>query len=865
MCPCAWGKRPERRKTEPERTEAKGQGGGGGPRGTSALQGRSKGRRASDEVAVKGDGGCGAMCLSQRTQLATDSHTIGSGPCLLPVSPDSTRGGPDRGRAMAGHAVPLNIPLHFQPASGAGPSSAARGPTIPCDWRTRWHSPCDDRMSSRAASSSSARVTTKVAAGSREREESGRAAQGAPEGFNRGDDDDDAWPDTDLQRWSTCLAVWEAQQEQTGSMETPSRGLTGVDPSSYTTAANSNEDSNDANGDSAGSSAGAKRRTTTAIGSTGSGHRVALGTQDGVVWIFEEALGHVVPAPLMTPTASSRKVSSASRTSIASPSSPTSFSAQHRPRHRSDMDSVGSPTTAVIDTTDVMAATSPRKNARRKDAEEKLEEQWHAGHESHSMMGGMMEALGLQDGYSHANHQRSHNHSRISSAAMTPSSSRTHRSSSVHSKKHPSRTSLTDPERPSPSITESDATDKAFEPSFDATRSHAEGGLMHAFGMNSKRQSASGAGASDPEALKGVSRTSDESARAMHEAAKRSTRRVGTLQPILSVQCSSSAPVAALRTARPSSKPDVLAILQGNGILTLCSLGEKLELREIDLKDAKVPEAVPGGRAGSQPAGLASPMKKLAALRSQAGSPGPNGTRSRAASTTGHLDAGLSMPKASHYSAMHLVKDMRGNNTSILLCYDESKRRNAFIDCVTGQALAIETITDMSQTPPVGKLAHEGDDAELYYIDDAGYLVLQTIRLTHTSEKGATQQPKQQAPSQLLPPGPDNRFAPLNSASAFLRREGFSRPASKAPSIAESAEDHAGKTELGNAGIESSCVGLLSLDGQIFATWSRAGLSLARRVGDSLVALSCLDRPGIVDVHADGSNLTLLLQVRFRV
>lgn len=687
-------------------------------------------------------------------------------------------------------AHPLSIPLHF-----ASSSSGSWGPIIPKDWRQKWHrSDCARPKKNRACNP----------------------------------DDEEDWPDDDLHKWVTCMTSWKEQgrDDEERLASTPSISIgdeTGLNI----------DDINSSKQDPSYS-------TMKKIGAVQGGIRIAIGTQNGIIWIFKEKKNNypVISLPEFSSNARSPSGSSLISELI---KSPLQAGLSHTVHHH-EMDGLSSPTQAVASTSDVNALASVTMNSGTVDAEESLETQWHAGRENHSVVGGVMEALGLN--HTNAHHAHSHGHqshtsSENHSGTSTPSSHNRRASRAIRKDSRSSAINLT-PSTGTPPVaigrsrTVSVATTMT-DSSERATVLEGEGGQKHRL-----------SNLMSPTMQKKSSRASQETKESKdgqgnHGNVKRKVEKsaVEEVESTLVFQSPTPSPIISLIEVAGTC----LASLQQDGTFIMWSLQHATQLQNINIRTAKATfleesvTALPANPALSNPT---TSLSAFAALRSGANSPAP---RSRANSnTTQPNKAVLDNVYWQGISRMHSMKIVHGHSDTIhdplLLCYDDVKHRVSIVDAVHGNVLAIKVLSDCSGTSLAAHFTAEGDCVELLYINNKNNIQIRMVRIA--AAKG------------LPHPVESHKHNHLSSASAFLRREGLSNTNSRAPSIAEERTDH---QELGKGGLEGSLEGLEFVNENLLLTWTDDGLHLLRRIGESLFVAESVKITSPISVQVDDRSV----------
>lgn len=703
-------------------------------------------------------------------------------------------------------ATPLSIPLHFASSS----SHPIRGPVVPPDWQRKWHRSDYPRRRE---------IKAKVEA-----------------------DDvyDEEWDEGELKRWATCMATWEDKPAADAEQATTSRPSTPTHASPSLRISIADEDGEAVQISQDLPRAG-RAAYTRPVGGRRGGRRVALGLQNGTIWLFA---GRVTkPTRPASPPEPTSRVRSPSRSSISSGivASPSLGSSGLSSR-AGEMD-VSTHMSPIAGTSDVNAAGSATRNSSGVDAEERLETQWHAGRESNTVVGGMMEALGLNHASQHPGH--THNHASTPhspSRASTPSSSHQQRTP-LDSVKH-SRTPMVSPPSPVAQVaangrartvsaaTTTTTTTVGDDSDANSVSEHERGGKMRLSGLMSPGGAARHLRAGNTSTGKGS-----------YEEGKASTREdvSAGLEELAMLQCPSSSPLVSL--ALPS--PDCLASLQEDGQLTVWSLLDATVVHVINLRTTRslLPEAG-APTATTTPATISSnPLAALAALRSGSNTPAP---RSRSNSNAAQpIKAAVSDSNGvlgtCRFHSMQVVKVENARDKLLLLCFDDVKRRVVVADAVEAKVLTTHAMSDCSDIPPVARLVEEGASIELYYVTSLGTIALHAVPLV--------------PPKQIVASVEQNRLGHLSSASAFLRREGVSNATSRAPSIAE--EKDAARQDLGRGGLLEDIEGLHLMGEGLLLTWTQSRLQLMRKVAESLVVLDSVQISSLRSVVVEGGIIAV--------
>ena len=700
-------------------------------------------------------------------------------------------------------ATPLSIPLHFASSS----SHPTRGPVVPPDWQRKWHRSDYPRRRE---------IKAKVEA-----------------------DDvyDEEWDDHELKRWVTCMATWEDTPAAEAEQATASRPSTPTHTAPTLRISVADEDGEAVQISQELPRAG-RAANTRPVGGRRGGRRVALGLQNGTIWLFA---GRVTkPTRPASPPEPASRVRSPSRSSISSGivASPSLGSSGLSSR-AGEMD-VSTHMSPIAGTSDVNAAGSATRNSSGVDAEERLETQWHAGRESNTVVGGMMEALGLNHASQHPGHTHNHTSTPHSpSRASTPSSSH-HQRTPLDSVKQ-SRTPVVSPPSPVAKVaangrarTVSAATTTTVGDDSDANSvsEHERGGKMRLSGLMSPGGAARHLRAGNTSTGKG----SDEEGKA-------STREdvSAELEELAMLQCPSSSPLVSL--ALPS--PDCLASLQDDGQMTVWSLLDATVVHVINLKTTRslLPEAGAPTATTTPVTTSSNPLAALAALRSGSNTPAPRSrSNSNAAQPTkAAVSDSNGVLGTCRFHSMQLVKDESARNKLLLLCFDDVKRRVVVVNAVEAKVLTTHAMSDCSNIPPVARLVEEGASMELYYVTSLGTIALHLVALV--------------PPKPIIASVEQNRLGHLSSASAFLRREGVSNATSRAPSIAE--ERDAARQDLGRGGLLEDIEGLHLMGEGLLLTWTQSSLHLMRRVAESLVVVDLVQISSLRSVVVEGGIIAV--------
>jgi hypothetical protein len=702
----------------------------------------------------------------------------------------------------------LGVPLHFASSSAA----STTGPVVPQDWRQKWH-----RSNYRPTRDSKASTS-------------------------KDEDFDENWPDEDLQRWVTCIASWEddtaTESESSPNLRSNTFNVSVADENGQSV----NVDS--ISGQDVGKTSG---RT---LGGVKGGLRIALGTQNGCIWLFREKREKKMV--LSPPAEISSRPRSPSRNSIASDTIRSPLIGRHTPSsHGHDLDALSSPTQAVASMSDVTASGSSTRNTNAVDVEERLETQFNAGRESHSVVGGVMEVLGFNHSNQHLNHSHPHSHvnshtgSENHSGTSTPHSQQQLRRK-VKSARKDSVSSISSmaTSQGSPTVSVRPRTVSTATTTADQYESNGERNrLSHLMGSSMQRK---------------PSRASPDVSE-VHEAPQiisqeQSRDVIEEVETIAILQGPSAAPLVFLTKI----EGDRLASLQEDGSLIIWSLQDATQLYSIDIKTAKSnlfeevnAIAVTTSTSTSSPNLPSSPsLPAFAAARSNTASPIPRtaspAPRSRSNSNAAQPNrAVLDSLALSGISRLHSMRLVQGHSSMVphplLLCFDDVKCKATIFDATSGTALATQILPDCSSMPLQGRFTGEGDCVEIIYVNGKNSIVTQFSRI-------ATARPS-------IIPVEHTKHGPLTFAtSAFLRREGISNANSRAVSIAEEKSDH---QDLGNCGIKSSMRGLEVIDEKTILVWTDEAIHLLRRVADSLILADSKPVDFICSLIVEGQSIVI--------
>lgn len=700
---------------------------------------------------------------------------------------------------MPNSAVPLSIPLHFQLS---GRPQYRQGPVLPKDWRTKWRPEEPNTVSNASVKQTEESPTDQIL---------------------------EDWPDTDVKQWALCMTAWDARGD---------KGVVTYDEK-FTSTINQDHRKTDTPQIAVADEYGNQVKDETNVPTTSAqiarykaitgdprgGRRVAVGLYDGSVWIFQENRPQSAVSTPLNEVNEKARVSSRSSFSFMPTASPPSVQSPTQTTRRADVESFTSPT-AVSATTDVMASASPVKSCET-DVEEKLEHQWHAGRERHSMVGGMMEALGLQE--TDHSHERSHGETTDLKAQNGSTSPR----QKVRSGNERSSLRNLDNE-------ERDTNNS------EIAKSLAEAGLMSAIGIGGGRKNAGGAGiishgsAHSTHAQSSSSRVGEEDA--PPSASANDTCMIESLEPIILLQCPSDAPVVRIETLT-SAQQDVLAILQADSVLTLCSLGETLTARSVDLKAVRKADEEPHDSSTSATSSL--PFARLAALRSQTASPAPAMSRT---------NSSIPQSNTPNYSGargnqfMNLIHENNSCKSQLIMCYDDQRKRIVILDS-TGGIKVVQELDDIGEIPPSASVAPFIDYIEVFYINNRGCLQAKKVYINaqnSVNEGDAIS---------------DSITTPLSSASAFLRREGFSRPSSKPASVMEDSPETKQVIDLGDQGLASKARGLACFHDDLIVSWNDRDIYMGRRVGDSLISVDVTEKTNLRRILIHSHDILLLFDV----
>lgn len=678
-------------------------------------------------------------------------------------------------------ACALSIPLHFASSSS---SSSSRGPIIPKDWKQKWHRP--DHPLNR------------------------KKRESTP------DDDEEDWPDDDVHKWVTCMTSWK-EREKYDKERSASTLIISV------------ADENGINVDVNSSAQETKTPFGMTIGSVQGGTRIAMGMQNGIIWIFREKKAN--SQPVTPPTTFTGKAQSPSGSSMTSEmvKSPLHTGLTHS----HEIEGLSSPTQAVASTSDVNALASATRHSGTVDAEESLGTQWHAGRENHSVVGGMMEALGLNHTNSHHTHPHGHSHtnSENHSGTSTPSSHQRRISRSIRKDSRSSMISFTTStgtpplaiERPrtkSTATTTTDYSEKDTVIDGEVGQKHRLSNLM------------------SPTMQRKCSKASQET-RESQEAqisSENSTARVEEVEATVVFQCPTSSPLVSL----VKIAGDCLASLQQDGNFILWSLQDATQFQSLNIRTAKITfleESVAAMPASPALSNATTSLSAFAAFQSGANSPA---TRSRANSNTTQSNTAildhLSLQGISRMNSMRLVYDHSESiRDPLLLCYDDAKHCASIVDAINGNVLAVKILADCSGTFFAARFSAEGDCVELIYINSKNNIQVRKVRIATKALPVTVESHK--------------HSSHLSSASAFLRREGLSNANSRAPSIAEEKADH---QDLGNGGLQDNLEGVEIINENLLLTWTSNGLHLLRRIGESLFLAESVQIKSPRSVVVDG-------------
>lgn len=695
-------------------------------------------------------------------------------------------------------ATPLSVPLHFSSSS----SLPCSGPTLPKDWRYKWHRSDYPRP----------------------REHRAEVQPGQDDGDG---EDDEEWPDDDLKRWVTCMAVWH---------DSGSRGSAGEEGNHRTSIANKSTagprisvaDENGENirldPDMAGDE---KTPLARSEGDQKRGVRIALGLQNGTVWLFQKRNVERSSSSPQTPLEAVHRTRSPSWNSMGSgiPVSPSHTS------NGGDKDGVGSPIAALAGTSEVNAVGSSVRNTGSTDAEERLETQWHAGRENHTVVGGMMEALGLNHSGPHHAHPHSHSHTNSQPNSNSQSHSGDSTPPTPGTPGTPGQTRRTPKEARKTSRASlmnfpvsPNGRSRTASVATTAEQSDRESITEHEGSERARLSSLMGAttGASRQRATS----RAEESAK---QAGEPSTAVVEGVEVLAALQCPSSSPLMSM--ARITQ--DRLATLQEDGHFTVWSLSDATQTCTLNLKTVKTPapENSTSLSVSSTLPTHSSHLFSLAGLRSGANTPVPRSRVNSNATQPGKPAAVVDiLHGSSRLHSMQLAKASEQSRKPIFVCFDDVKRRIIVVDAGEGKAVATHVLPDCHPSvPPVARVIGEEDNVDVYFVTTKNSITLHTLRC---APQAAPENPVEQA-----------KASHLSSASVFLRREGLSTSNSKAPSIAEEKEGE--MQDLGNGGLHEPVDELELLGDDLLVALTRSSLQVLRRVADSLVVIAStqVDRP----------------------
>lgn len=674
------------------------------------------------------------------------------------------------GAKLSSSNTPFYIPIHFDQIENGQSSKSTKilGPQLPSkDWRHSWQKPTLYN---------------------------GQHISNLPNGLKRlaKKQPQHAFEDDGLNRWVTSMEVWNVEgNEEEGAQEDEHSS---INPQIRITSKEHNTNSPDI-----------------VFGNHKGGRRIAVGTHDGNVWIFEEQTQEPqthtsYESANMTPSTSAtgfntlpyRSSPNRSRLSLVSPTSPTTSMSRAGER-----DAI-LPTSA---TTDISVSAAPNHSTNSgMDAEEQLELQWHSGRENQtSMMGGMMEALGIQQGNQSHENIHSHHHD---------------------AKKHGHTDSPTREKhlRHSRSRNISLTLGSSQKNSNDIKSALAKAGLIGTLGTGNQEEREEGTQNDQP---------------ACH-----SNKPLESVEPILCFQCPTRSPIVSLRFIPIGSGKESLSILQEDGTLTLWSLEGALQAFPIDLKTAK---AIPLDRlhdeAQTQPAAsFMSPLARLAAMRSNAPSPQPRSRVNSNASQPASTET-ISLPVVSTFEGVTICRSNKKGVKAFSVIdalYDKAKMRLSIVDAEKQVVTLQHSFEDIGLAPPLINVCEDEETVDVYHINTSGSVEVESHRIK--SKRKPTINDTQ-------------KLAPLSSTSAFLRREGLSRPTSRPASILE--ETPITKRILGDNGVEKDARGLFVIREIFILTWSDEGISLAKRSNDSLSHSDTLSIQGLIDIQVDEESILL--------
>ncbi|UZJ53386.1 hypothetical protein CBS101457_002706 [Exobasidium rhododendri] len=709
-------------------------------------------------------------------------------------------------------SVPLIIPLHF--ASSSRPQVG--GPIVPKDWQEKWH-----------------------------RTDYPRPAVDVTQGF------DEDWPDEDLKRWATCMEVWEEEAVSGIDAATEGSALS----MSYSSVSKPNILNADENGDETGQDIGASSGSGS-MGRSSGRTKVALGFQNGTIWLYKEKGASLEgslqrPEPITIARSASR--SSILTSEVLSPSSASIAGKQIS----IDPDDAFSPTVPIAGTSDVNVLASPVRNSTCVDAEESLETQWHAGRENHTVVGGMMEALGLNNSTQHLTNAHSHSHSHSSSHtnshsnSQVPSGSSTpytppHQRRPAQDTKKASRISLLNlPSSPS----SSSSINSRSRTASNATSSgqwDREGAAEHNSNERlrlSKLMNAATAGTRPRMGSVATQDTHEEGNPLQEEEKKKrkkkssERKKVEELEVSVALQSPSSSPVISLVSL---SSIDRLASLQEDGTYILWSLRDAIAMSSINLLAAPSVSV----ESTTAPATLPVPSHSLSPfvnLRSSTNSPAPRSrANSGATQPAKAILEGSIMQGVSRMCSMRAIKTSGQPSTKpLLLCFDDVKLKVSIVGVEEARIYNPHSLQGCGPITPAARMNIDEEYVEVFYVNTRGTISLQPIRVAPTK-----------ALASVIESHKANTH--LSSASAFLRREGLSNATSRAPSIVE--ERGTDSVDLGKGGMQEAVIGLYTVADDLILTWTGSGVQLMRQVADSLVVIDSLDVEGLLSVTLKGDT-----------